>query len=102
MCSDQPPLRLCKTERVDKLERKRVAGGRCCGGCGGGVQKGLGAGGLFVKTLAVCLLQAKNTTLLGLQQPLEEWGVTLVCLSAHTQQLEDRGLGEGPCSAAGA
>ena len=31
-------------------------------------------GGLFVKSLAVCLLQAKNTTLPGLQQSQEEWG----------------------------
>lgn len=35
---------------------------------------GKGVGGLFVKSLAVCLLQAKNTTLPGLQQSLEEWG----------------------------
>lgn len=69
-CSQQPPLRLCKTERVDKPERKRVDGGR-------------GWGGLFVKSLAVCLLQAKNTTLPGLQQSPEEWGHACVSVGPY-------------------
>lgn len=67
------PLRPASSQIVQN-RKSRQAGEKTSG-------QRKGVGGLFVKSLAVCLLQAKNTTLPGLQQSLEEWGGGHACVS---------------------